>query len=461
MPPKAKRTPRRDLVAPPVFARILPENVGGHVDDGASVYKRLASWSDAAEPNRDAKQARVTLVDGHGETHYAFPKRVFGPSASQDELFREVARPLLRTYLDADDPQSAFVFAYGQTGTGKTYTLMGPEFSWSEPKHDLHGLFPRVVDETLTTLAARKRNHPERVAAFALGVTAVEFYFCQGFDLLDDHAQVRVEKGELIGARSVEIKTASDTTRVMNAVRDKRTTASTKMNPTAKTGGGGSSRSHCALTLTTRVVDGSGAARAVTFTCMDLAGAERQSSNGNENVDALEAIMSYWRDPATVKPCAQAAIINVELSALRSAIVQSAEAHRRGRPVAAPTQLGTAAVNYMTDAFDGRCHVANVVTLSQAPKCGWETWFACTYAEDFAKLRMPASARSAAATPVAKLWRALDAKARDAKEALARTPATGHPSSKFHARRKIEARHFAREAAAAAELLAGTRGNGA
>ena len=129
--------------------------------------------------------------------------------------------------------------------------------------------------------------------------------------------------------------------------------------------------------------------------------------------------------------------------------------------MAAPTQPSTAAVNYMTDVFDGRCHVANVVTLSQAPKCGWETWFACTYAEDFAKLRMPASARSAAATPVAKLWRALDAKARDAKEALARTPATGHPSSKFHARRKIEARHFAREAAAAAELLAGTRGNGA
>ena len=227
MPPKAKRTPRGDLVAPPVFARILPENVGGHVDDGASVYKRLASWSDAAVPS-DAKQARVTLVDGHGETHYAFPKRVFGPSASQEELFREVARPLLRTYLDADDPQSAFVFAYGQTGTGKTYTLMGPEESLSEPKHDLRGLFPRIVDEVCATLEARKRNHPERVAAFALSVTAVEFYFCQGFDLLDDHAQVRVEKGELIGARSVEVKTASDTTRVLNAVRDKRTTASTK-----------------------------------------------------------------------------------------------------------------------------------------------------------------------------------------------------------------------------------------
>jgi hypothetical protein len=185
---------------------------------------------------------------------------------------------------------------------------------------------------------------------------------------------------------------------------------------------------------------------------MDLAGAERQSSNDNAQCDAMEAIMSYWRDPATVKPCAQAAIINVELSSLRSAVVQSAEAHRRGKPVTAPTQLGTAAVNYMTEAFDGRCHVANVVTLSQAPKCGWETWFACTYAEDVAKLRMPSSARSVPATPIATLKKTTEKKARDAKEALARTPEANHPSSKFHARRKIEARHFAREAAIVAEL---------
>ena len=109
----------------------------------------------------------------------------------------------------------------------------------------------------------------------------------------------------------------------------------------------------------------------------------------------MDAVLTYWRDPSQVKPCAQAAIINMELAALRSSVVQAAEAHRRGRRVGAPTQLGTAAVNYMTDVFDGRCHVANIVTLSQAPKCGWETWFACTYAEDVAKLRMPDDLRSA------------------------------------------------------------------
>ena len=112
---------RDDLVAPPVFARILPKNVGGHRDDGKAVAKRLKSWSEEKD------DARVTLSDGHGETHYTFPTRVFGPDASREDLFNEVAGPLLQKFLHPSDPQSAFLFAYGQTGTGKTYTMSGPE----------------------------------------------------------------------------------------------------------------------------------------------------------------------------------------------------------------------------------------------------------------------------------------------------------------------------------------------
>lgn len=81
---------------------------------------------------------------------------------------------------------------------------------------------------------------------------------------------------------------------------------------------------------------------------------------------------------------------------------RAAESHSKGRAVAPPTQLGTAAVNYMTSAFDGSTAVSTVVTLSQAPKCGWETWFACNYAEDVAKLRMPTSGRVAKPTDAAK-----------------------------------------------------------
>jgi hypothetical protein len=430
------------------------------------VAKRLSSWS--GSESSASGPPRVTLEDDHGSAEYRFFRDVFGPGASQSRVFDAAAAPLLRRCLeDLDDPRSAFLFAYGQTGTGKTHTIMGPEASWREVGHPERGLFPRVVDDILRVARAVAADY-----VVSLGVSAVEFYFCQGFDLLDDHAQVDVRDGEIVGRKQAEVKTLEDALDVLATVRAKRTTASTKMNPAVRASGGGekdnashggSSRSHCALTAHVTVVNRvTRVVRVATFGAMDLAGAERPSSNGHEFAGVMEAVMSYWRDPASVRPCAQAAIINLELAALRSAIVQATEAHAKGRKVAAPTQLGTAAVNYMTGLFDGRCQVANVVTLSQAKKCGWETWFACTYAEDVAKLGMPPDT-AGATDGVRRLgrggkkkkkkkesleeWRVRAIASRDeAREALAKTPAKGHPSSKFHQRRVIDARHWTQEA---------------
>jgi hypothetical protein len=69
-----------------------------------------------------------------------------------------------------------------QTGTGKTHTIMGPEQSWNTVRHPQWGIFPRVVDATLSEMRSRDATH-----AFSLHVSAVEFYFCNCFDLLDDH----------------------------------------------------------------------------------------------------------------------------------------------------------------------------------------------------------------------------------------------------------------------------------
>jgi hypothetical protein len=117
---------------------------------------------------------------------------------------------------------------------------------------------------------------------------------------------------------------------VMVSVREHRTTRATKMNPSAKAaaarGGaagaaaahGGSSRSHCALQCTLRQVDRSSRdVRVTSFTCMDLAGAERPSSNGDDHADALTAIMQFWRDPSKVKSCEQVGL------ALFTVILQS------------------------------------------------------------------------------------------------------------------------------------------
>lgn len=46
----------------------------------------------------------------------------FGPSASQDEVYRACIQPMVRSLMDG---YNATVFCYGETGSGKTYTISG------------------------------------------------------------------------------------------------------------------------------------------------------------------------------------------------------------------------------------------------------------------------------------------------------------------------------------------------
>ena len=55
--------------------------------------------------------------------------RVFGPAATQADVYREVA-PLIDKSIEGFN---CTVFAYGQTGTGKTHTISGGNF---EQDHD-------------------------------------------------------------------------------------------------------------------------------------------------------------------------------------------------------------------------------------------------------------------------------------------------------------------------------------
>lgn len=128
--------------------------------------------------------------------------------------------------------------------------------------HSEWGVFPRIASEVLRVMETRQGN-----CAYATHVSAVEFYFCQGFCLLDGKKQVLVRDGEIVGKKQVKVERAEDVLRVLANVRNTRTTASTKMNPALmssmgkqsgsknNTAHGGSSRSHCALTLRLSMVD--------------------------------------------------------------------------------------------------------------------------------------------------------------------------------------------------------------
>lgn len=48
--------------------------------------------------------------------------QVFGPNSQQKELYQQVVSPIVNEVLEG---YNCTIFAYGQTGTGKTYTMEG------------------------------------------------------------------------------------------------------------------------------------------------------------------------------------------------------------------------------------------------------------------------------------------------------------------------------------------------
>eukprot|EP00941_MAST-03F_sp_MAST-3F-sp1_P002613 g2613.t1 len=96
--------------------------------------------------------------------------RVFGENASQAEVWKS-AQPLIDASLEG---YNSTVFAYGQTGTGKTHTMLGvdiwnmgssTQLAKSEAidavvaNEDLWGLIPRSMKQIFRVLEGRRKTH--------------------------------------------------------------------------------------------------------------------------------------------------------------------------------------------------------------------------------------------------------------------------------------------------------------
>jgi len=123
-----------------------------------------------------------TLVMGKDRV-FAFDA-VFGPGAQQDSLYGEWVSPLVDGLFNG---YNATVLAYGQTGTGKTFTMGSGDNAGKLPEE--LGVIPRVMQdiyhrlEDLTDLERTGGGGPSREVR--VRVSYIEIYNEEIRDLLD------------------------------------------------------------------------------------------------------------------------------------------------------------------------------------------------------------------------------------------------------------------------------------
>ncbi|XP_042422490.1 kinesin-like protein KIN-14C isoform X2 [Zingiber officinale] len=199
-----------------------------------------------------------------GKRMFNFNK-VFGPSATQEEVFLDT-RPLIRSVIDG---YNVCIFAYGQTGSGKTYTMTGPD-GGSEKDW---GVNFRALNDLFNISRSKSGTFRHEVS-----VQMVEIYNEQVRDLLANHgSQQRLgimattqPNGLAVPDATIHpVETTSDVLELMKIGHLNRAVCSTALNER-------SSRSHSILTVHVQGTDlKSETTLRGSLHLVDLAGSER------------------------------------------------------------------------------------------------------------------------------------------------------------------------------------------
>ncbi|KAG6850995.1 hypothetical protein H0H93_004482 [Arthromyces matolae] len=232
---------------------------------------------------------------------------VFGPEADQAMIYHEVVAPMLEEVLMG---YNCTLFAYGQTGTGKTYTMQGDlvPTPMGNPSASA-GMIPRVLFRLFHQLETSKSD-------FSVKISYIELYNEELRDLLASDLSPPSGSMQPMGIGSKDPKPADNGLKLFDdaskrgvtiqgleefVVKDsqaalalltkgsqRRQIAATKFNDH-------SSRSHSVFSITVHVkepsVAGEDLLKVGKLNLVDLAGSENIGRSGAENKRAREAGM--------------------------------------------------------------------------------------------------------------------------------------------------------------------------
>ncbi len=223
----------------------------------------------------DVKFGQVAVRNTRGASSHEHPKvftfdSVYDWNSKQMELYDETFRPLVDSVLLGFN---GTIFAYGQTGTGKTFTMEGVR---NDPER--RGVIPNSFEHIFTHIS-RSQNQQYLVRASYL-----EIYQEEIKDLLSKDQSRRLELKErpdtgvyVKDLSSFVTKSVREIEHVMNVGNQNRSVGATNMNEH-------SSRSHAIFVITVECSelgpDGENHIRVGKLNLVDLAGSERQTKTG-------------------------------------------------------------------------------------------------------------------------------------------------------------------------------------
>ena len=198
-------------------------------------------------------------------------------SSRQSDVFDFSIRPTVDDILHG---YNGTVFAYGQTGAGKSFTMMGSDIDDQEAK----GVIPRIVEQIFASILASPGN-----IEYTVRVSYMEIYMERIRDLLapqNDNLPVHEEKNRGVyvkGLLEIYVSSVQEVYEVMRRGGNTRAVAATNMNQE-------SSRSHSifVVTVTQKNVE-TGSARSGQLFLVDLAGSEKVGKTGASGQTLEEA----------------------------------------------------------------------------------------------------------------------------------------------------------------------------
>ncbi|KAI4771676.1 kinesin-domain-containing protein [Aureobasidium sp. EXF-3400] len=203
--------------------------------------------------------------------------RVFDMACRQSDVFDFSIRPTVDDILNG---YNGTVFAYGQTGAGKSYTMMGSDIGSNDHK----GVIPRITEQIFASIMASESN-----IEYTVRVSYMEIYMERIRDLLvpqNDNLPIHEEKNRGVyvkGLMEVYVSSVDEVYQILERGGMSRAVAATNMNQE-------SSRSHSIFVITVgqKNVE-TGSVKSGQLFLVDLAGSEKVGKTGASGQTLEEA----------------------------------------------------------------------------------------------------------------------------------------------------------------------------